>query len=83
METSSFNDFYTGFIWLASDFKYSSKILIRKFKYKLTLQLQDQLNSDIELPNTIFAPAKRCLSMYEEIQVIDQIRKKSKSSITV
>lgn len=39
MGISSFNDFYSEFIRLALDLEYMSKILIREFKYKLTLRL--------------------------------------------
>ena len=78
-----FSDFYSEFIQLASDLEYTSKMLIRKFKHKLTPQLQDRLNSGIELASTISALAKRCLSIYEQMQATDQIRKKAKSSTTV
>ena len=58
-------------------------MLIRKFKHKLTPQLQDRLNSGIKLPSTIFALAKRCLSIYEQMQATDRIKEKAKSSTTV
>ena len=80
---SLFSDFYPEFIWLASDLEYTLKMLISKFKHKLTSQLQDRLNSDIELLSTISALIKRCLSSYEQMQATNQIREKAKSSITV
>ena len=83
MGASLFSDFYFKFIWLASDLEYTLKILIREFKYKLTSRLQDQFNSGIELSKTISILAKHCLSIYEQMQVTDWIRKKSKSSTTV
>ena len=58
-------------------------MLIREFKHKLTPRLQDRLNSGIELPKTISALAKRCLSIYEQMQATDRIREKAKSSTTV
>ena len=58
-------------------------MLIREFKHKLTPRLQDRLNSGIELPKTISALAKRCLSIYEQMQATDRIRKKAKSSTIV
>ncbi len=83
MGVSLFNDFYFEFIWLASNLEYISEILIWKFKHKLTPHLQDPFNSGIELPKMIFALVKHCLSIYEQMQVIDQIRKKAKSSTIV
>ena len=83
MGASLFSDFYSEFIQLASDLEYTSEMLIREFKHKLTPRLQDQLNSGIELLKTISALAKRCLSIYEQMQATDRIRKKAKSSTTV
>ena len=78
MEASSFSDFYSNFIRLASDLEYTSEMLIRKFKHKLTPRLQDRLNSGVELPTSISALAKRCLSIYEQMQATDRIRDKTK-----
>ena len=39
IEASLFNDFYSEFIWLASDLEYTLEMLIWKFKHKLMLQL--------------------------------------------
>ena len=83
MGTSLLSDFYSEFIQLASDPKYTLEMLIRKFKHKLTSQLQDWLNSSIELPNTISALVKRCLSIYEQMQATNRIRKKAKFSTIV
>ena len=83
MRTSLFNDFYSEFIQLASELKYISKMPIQKFNYKLTPRLQDQFNSGIELPSTIFALAKCCLSIYKQMQVTNRIREKAKSSTIV
>ncbi len=80
MGTSSFSDFYSEFIQLVSDLEYTSEMLIREFKHKLTPRLQDRLNSGIELPSIISALAKRCLSIYEQMQATDWIREKAKSS---
>ncbi len=74
MGTSSFTDFYSEFIRLASDLEYTSEILIQEFMYKLMSRLQDRLNSGVELPTLISALAKRCLSIYEQMQAIDRIR---------
>ena len=41
------------------------------------------MNSGIELSSTISALAKRCLSIYEQMQATDRIREKAKSSTTV
>ncbi len=83
MRTSLLSDFYSEFIWLASDLEYTSEMLIQKLKHKLTPWLQDQLNSGMELPSTISALAKRCLSIYKQMQVTDQIREKAKSFTTI
>ena len=83
MGASLFSDFYSKFIRLASDLEYTSEMLIQEFKHKLTPRLQDRLNSGIELPKTISALAKRCLSIYEQMQATDWIREKAKFSITV
>ncbi len=83
MGTSSFSDFYSKFIQLASDLEYISEMLISEFKHKLILRLQNRLNSEIELPKTIPILAKRCLSIYDQIPVIDWIKEKVKSSTTV
>ena len=78
MGTSSFTDFYSEFIRLASDLEYTSEMLIREFKHKLTPRLQDRLNSGVELPTSISALAKRCLSIYEQMQATDRIRNRTK-----
>ena len=78
MDASSFNDFYSEFIRLASDLKYTSEMLIWEFKYKLTPCLQDRLNSGVKFPTSILALAKRCLSIYKQIQATDRIREKTK-----
>ena len=83
MGASLFGDFYFEFIQLVSDLEYTSEMFIREFKHKLTSQLQDRLNSGIKLPSTIFALAKRCLSIYEQMQATNRIRKKAKSSTSV
>ena len=83
MGASLFSNIYSEFIRLVSDLEYTLEMLIREFKHKLTPCLQDRLNSGIELPKTISALAKRCLSIYEQIQVTDQIREKAMSSTTV
>lgn len=46
---SSFSDFYSGFVWPVFIFEYISEIFIKKFKYKLISQIQNQLNFGIEL----------------------------------
>ena len=83
MGANSFSDFYSKFIQLASDLEYTSEMLIQEFKHKIMPRLQDRLNSEIELPKTISALAKRCLSIYEQMQATDRIREKAKSSTTV
>ncbi len=83
MGASLFSDFYSKFIRLASDLEYTLEMLIREIKHKLMPCLQDRLNSGIELPKTISALAKRCLSIYEQIQATDQIKEKAKSFTTV
>ena len=83
MGASSVNNFYFEFVQLVSNLKYISEMLIREFKHKLIPQLQDQLNSGIELLSTIFALTKCCLSIYKQMQVTDWIKEKAKSSTTV
>ena len=78
MGANSFNDFYSEFIRLASDLEYTSEMLIREFKHKLTPRLQDRLNSGVELLTSISALAKRCLSIYEQMQATDRIRDRTK-----
>ena len=39
MGASSFSDFYSKFIQLASDLEYTSEMLIQEFKHKLTPRL--------------------------------------------
>ena len=71
MGASLFSDFYSEFIQLASDLEYTSEMLIWEFKHKLTPQLQDRLNSGIELLSIISALAKHCLSIYKQMQATD------------
>lgn len=52
-------------------------MLIQKFKNKLTLRLQDQLNSSMKLSNTISVLAKYCLSVYKQMLATNQIKKKT------
>ena len=47
MEASLFSDFYSEFTRLAFDLDYTSEMFIQEFKYKLTLRLQDFLNSGV------------------------------------
>ena len=82
MGASSFNDFYSEFIRLASDLEYTLEMLIREFKHKLTPRLQDRLNSGVELSTSISTLAKRCLSIYEQMQATDRIRDRTKSQTT-
>lgn len=49
IEASLFTNFYSKFIQSASDLKYTSEMSIWEFKQKLTIYLQDRLNSAIEL----------------------------------
>lgn len=72
MGTSSFSNLYFEFIQLAFDLEYTSKMLIRKFKYKLTL------NSEVKFPILISALFKWCLSIYKQIQATDKIQDKTK-----
>lgn len=83
MRTSFFSEFYSEFIKLASNLEYTLKMLIWEFKHKLMLYLQHQLNFGFKLLSTIFALIKRCLNIYKQMQVINRIRKKSKSSTTI
>lgn len=73
-----FNNFYSEFIYQALDLKYMLKLVILEFKYKLILELQDQLNSDVKLSNSISNLAKRYLFIYKQIQIIDKIKDKTK-----
>lgn len=79
MGNSLFNNFYLEFIYLASDLEYISKMLIQKFKYKLTSHLQDKLNFGIKLSFLILILAKCCLSIYKQIQATNKIRDRIKS----
>ncbi len=67
MGTSSFTDFYSEFIQLASDLEFTSEMLIREFKHKLTPRLQDCLNFGVVLRTSISALAKHCLSIYKQM----------------
>ena len=83
MGASLFSNFYSEFIRLISDLEYTLEMFIQEFKYKLTPRLQDRLNSGIELPKTISALAKHCLSIYKQMQATDRIKERAKSSTTV
>ena len=83
MGARSFNNFYSEFIRLASELEYTSEMLIREFKHKLTPRLQDRLNSGVELPSSISALAKRCLSIYEQMQATDRIKDKTKANTRI
>ena len=78
MKASSFSDFYSKFIWLASDLEYTLEMLIWEFKYKWMPRLQDWLNFGIKLPKTISALVENCLSIYEQMQATNRIEKKAK-----
>ena len=58
-------------------------MFIQKFKYKLISHLQNWFNSEIEFLKIIFAFAKCCLTIYKQIQVINQIRNKVNSFIII
>ena len=53
-------------------------MLIQEFKHKLTPCLQDCLNSEVELPISISALAKHCLSIYKQMQATNRIRNRTK-----
>ena len=78
IEVSLFSGFYLKFIQLASNFEYTSKMLIWKFKHKLTPRLQDCLNSGVELSTSISVLAKCCLFIYKQMQATDKIRNRTK-----
>ena len=78
MEASTFNDFYSKFIWLAFNLEYTLEMFIWEFKHKLTPRLQNCLNSKIEFPILILALTKRYLSIYKQMQATDKINNKSK-----
>lgn len=82
METTLFNNFYSEFIQLVSDLKYTSEMLIQKFKHKLLPWLQNQLNSGIELSMSISVLAKRCFLIYEQIQTKNRIQNRTKPTQT-
>ena len=73
-----FSNFFSKFIWRASDLKYRSEIFLLKFKHKSTPRLQDCLNSRVEFPTSISALVKRFLSIYKQIQTRNKIRNKIK-----
>ena len=54
-------------------------MLIWKFKHKLMPRLQDCLNSGVKLSTSISALAKRCLSIYEQMQATDTMRDRTNS----
>ena len=78
MEASSFSNFYSKFIRLAFDLKYTSEMLIQEFKHKLMPRLQDCLNSGIKLPISILALAKRCLFIYQQMQATNKNKNRTK-----
>ena len=78
MEASLFSDFYFEFIQLTSDLEYTLEILIQEFKHKLTPRLSDCLHSGVKFITSISALAKRCLSIYKQMQAIDRFRDKTK-----
>lgn len=61
MRARSFHEFYSKFIQLALDLEHTLEMLIQNFQHKLTLRLQDELNSVIEVPTIISVLAKKCL----------------------
>lgn len=75
---NSFTNFCAKFIELTSDLGYTSKMLIREFKHKVTTGLQDWFISGVELYVSTLALAKCCLSIYKQMQAIDRIRNKTK-----
>lgn len=79
MGINLFKDFYLEFICLVLDLEYTFEILIWKFKHKLTPCFQYWLNSGIELPTSILALVKRCLSIYKQMQAKNRIRDRTKS----
>ena len=53
-------------------------MIIQEFKHKLTPRLQDYLNSGVELSTLISVLAKRCLSIYKQMQATNKIRDRTK-----
>lgn len=80
MGTSSLSNFYSEFIWLASDLKYISEMLIWGFKHKLMPRLQNWLNSGIKLPTSILALAKLWLFINEQMQATNLIRDRTNTN---
>ena len=78
MEASLFSNFYSEFIRLASELEYILEMFIQEFKHKLTPRLQNRPNSGVELPTSISSLAKRCLSIYKQMQAINRIRNRTK-----
>ena len=78
IKANLFSNFYFKFIRLASNLEYISEMFIWEFMHKLTLRLQDCLNSEVELLTLISALAKRYLFIYKQMQAIDRIRNRIK-----
>lgn len=77
-EASGLNDFYSKFIWLASDVKYTSQIVIQKLKHELILCLQGRSNSKIEVSTRISKLINVCLSIYMLLEATNWIRNRIK-----
>lgn len=82
MSSSLLNDFYTKFIYLASDLEYTLEMFIQKFKHKLISYLQDWPNSEVKLFDLILALAKHCLFIYKHMQAIDRDQNRTKPQST-
>lgn len=82
MGTDLFSDFYSNFIWRVLDLEYTSKMRVCKFKHQWIPGLKDWLNSGIQLPTFISAFIKCCLSIYEQMQFINEISDRTQHHVT-
>ena len=67
IETSLFSNFYSEFIRLAFNLKYTLEMLIWKSKHKLMPHLYNCPNSGVELLTSISILIKHYLSIYKQI----------------
>ena len=68
-----FNVFYSKFIKLAAELKFTKEILLQEFMHKLSFCMQDQINFRLKYLDNIKDLILHCQKIYNQILAIDQI----------
>lgn len=71
MGSGFFNAFYSKFIKLVAELKFTKEMLLQEFMHKLSPHMQDQMNFGLEYPDNIKDLMVHCQEIYDQMLAID------------